>query len=373
MQASSPSSKPVPQAAQLRQAFSAARRERKARHRDIAQALQVSEGALLAAHLGRFEADESPLAAQRLRGDWPQLVAALEPLGEVMALTRNESCVHEKVGCYREASVQGPQQQIGLVLGGAIDLRLFYSHWAHGFAVCERLADGALQRSLQFFDAAGDAIHKVFLRPDSDAPAYEALVERFRADDQHPGLSAGTAWADPAEKPDAEIDVAGLRAAWASLRDTHEFFGLLRRFGLSRTQALRLADPQFVQPVPTGSAHELLARAAQDGLSIMVFVGNPGMIQIHSGPVHKVAVMGPWINVLDPGFSLHLREDHIANAWIVRKPTVDGLVSSLELFDAQGRTIAMLFGERKPGQAERCDWRALLDSLVEKSSEGTPC
>ncbi|HEX2013077.1 MAG TPA: hemin-degrading factor, partial [Roseateles sp.] len=47
-----------------------------------------------------------------------------------------------------------------------------------------------------------------------------------------------------------------------------------------------------------------------------------------------------------------------------------GLVSSLELFDAEGRTIAMLFGERKPGQAERCDWRALLDSLC---GEATPC
>ncbi len=25
----------------------------------------------------------------------------------------------------------------------------------------------------------------------------------------------------------------------------------------------------------------------------------------------------------------------------------------------------MLFGERKPRQAERCDWRALLESLAE--------
>jgi len=73
--------------------------------------------------------------------------------------------------------------------------------------------------------------------------------------------------------------------------------------------------------------------------------------------------MGPWVNVLDPGFNLHLREDHIAQAWLVKKPTSDGLVHSIELFDAQGETIAMLFGERKPGQAERCDWRNLLATL----------
>ena len=357
----------------LRQAFATARHERKARHRDIASALSISEGELLAAHAGSFAEDESPLRARRLRADWQGLVAALEPLGPVMALTRNESCVHEKVGVYREVSAQGPQRLVGLVLGGAIDLRVFYSHWRHGFAVAERLSDGAVQRSLQFFDAAGQAIHKVFMKPESDLAAYEALVARFLAEDQQPGFEPGEAWREPTPTPDARVDVAAFRAEWASLRDTHDFFGLLRRHGLSRTQALRLAEPRFAQPVAPSSAQELLSRAAQEGVSLMVFVGNPGMIQIHSGPVNKVAMMGPWINVLDPGFNLHLREDHIAAAWLVRKPTVDGLVCSLELFDAEGRTIAMLFGERKPGQAERCDWRNLLESLVEGAPEAVPC
>jgi putative hemin transport protein len=49
----------------------------------------------------------------------------------------------------------------------------------------------------------------------------------------------------------------------------------------------------------------------------------------------------------------------------VRKPTADGLVSALELFDAQGETIAMFFGERKPGRPELRAWRALVDSLVD--------
>ncbi len=358
---------------QLRQAFAAAREARKARHRDIAKDLHISEGELLAAHVGDFSDLESPLRARRLRSSWQDLIAALEPLGPVMALTRNEACVHEKVGVYREVSAQGPQRQVGLVLGGDIDLRIFYSHWRHGFALTERLADGALQRSLQFFDAAGHAIHKVFLRPDSDQPAYESLVSRFLAENQSPGLAAEAAWEEPTEQPDERIDVARFREEWASLRDTHDFFGLLRRHQLSRTQALRLADPRFAQPVPLSSAQELLSRAAQQGVSIMVFVGNAGMIQIHSGPIHQVAMMGPWINVLDPGFNLHLREDLIASAWLVRKPTVDGLVCSLELFDAQGRTLAMCFGERKPGQAERCEWRQLLESLVEGAPEALPC
>ena len=358
--------------ASLRKTFADLRSQGRARHRDIARSCQISEAELLDAHLGDFDPQQSPLHARRLQGPWHALLAALEPLGELMALTRNESCVHEKVGVYRQLSVQGPRGTIGMALGREIDLRIFYEHWAHGYAVTERLADGALQRSLQFFDAAGEAIHKIFLRPASDVAAFDALVAQHLDAQQHPGWVRGDAWQAPAELPDAQIDVAAYREGWASLRDTHDFFGLLRRHQLSRTQALRLAEPRFAQALPASAMQEMLSRAAQQGTPIMVFVGNPGMIQIHTGPVQRVAQMGLWLNVLDEGFNLHLREDHIAQAWLVRKPTTDGLVCSLELFDARGEQIAMCFGERKPGQPERSDWRCLIESLADTAQAAHP-
>lgn len=355
----------------IRETFSTRRRTSKARHRDIAESLGISEGALIAAHLcPTGMQDGAILLATRLRTDWPELIAALEPLGEVMGLTRNVSCVHEKTGVYQNVR---NEVHVGLVLGGAIDLRLFYQQWKYGFAVIENTTAG-MQRSLQFFDAEGTAIHKVFLKPQSHVAAYTALVQQFRAQEdgaQEPiALSAEIPAAPAAEKADTDIDVNGFRAAWDSLRDTHAFFGLLKSFGVTRTQALRLADPKYAQRVDTDICQGLLQAAAAGGVPIMVFVGNPGMIQIHSGPIQTVAVMGPWLNVLDPAFNLHLREDHIASAWILKKPTVDGLVTSLELFDAQGDTIAQFFGERKPGTRELCEWRTLIDRLQQESQ---PC
>lgn len=358
----------------LQEAYAQARRDGAARHRDIAAQLGVSEGELIAAHVNAHPKPHG-LQARRLRAEWPRLIAALEAVGVVMALTRNASCVHEKTGVYRDTSASGQAgREMGLVLGGEIDLRVFYSRWAHGFAVDET-TDKGIQRSLQFFDASGTAVHKVFVKPATDLEAWVALVVAFLADDQSPGMTLAATPAPTAERPDAEIDVAAFRQAWASMRDTHEFFGLLRAHGVTRTQALRLADPRFVRPVDAASAQQVLSGAASTGTPVMVFVGNPGMIQIHTGSVHKVVVMGPWLNVLDPGFNLHLREDHIAQAWVVRKPTSDGLVTSLELFDAQGETIAMLFGERKPGRAELCAWRELVDGLVGDHAgvEVVPC
>jgi putative hemin transport protein len=353
-------------AAFTRERYREARRAGATRHRDIAAALGISEAELIAAHVLPLEGprDEGPgLNAVRLRPEWPALVAAMPELGEVMALTRNASCVHEKTGCYEQVSGDGP---VGLVLGPEIDLRVFYRQWHHGFAVHESFADATKpdQRSLQFFDACGTAIHKVFARPATHLAAWLALTSRFVALEQQSGGRFAAPVPPVPPQPDAAIDVPAFRQAWASLRDTHEFFGLLKTHGVTRTQALRLAEPRFAQPVDAGSARELLQAAAGSGTPIMVFVGNPGLIQIHGGPVKHVKVLGPWLNVLDARFNLHLREDHIAQSWVVRKPTSDGMVTSLELFDSAGDTIAMFFGERKPGRPELCTWRVIADRLV---------
>jgi putative hemin transport protein len=77
-------------------------------------------------------------------------------------------------------------------------------------------------------------------------------------------------------------------------------------------------------------------------------------------------MMDPWLNILDQNFNLHLREDHIYDSWVVRKPTDDGIVTSLELFDKAGEVIAMFFGERKPGSPELDSWRHIVEDLLAK-------
>ena len=71
----------------------------------------------------------------------------------------------------------------------------------------------------------------------------------------------------------------------------------------------------------------------------MIFVSSRGCIQIHTGEVRKLLPMGPWFNVMDPNFNLHLREDHVASAWVVKKPTTDGVVN-------QPGVVSMLMASR---------------------------
>ena len=119
------------------------------------------------------------------------------------------------------------------------------------------------------------------------------LTEEFARPQQVPGLEVELRPARPAELPDRVIDVAGLQAAWRSVTDTHQFFCLLSKFKVSRTQTLRLRPHECVQIAPLDAARWVLNGAVQHAVPIMVFVGNPGMIQIHSGPIANVQVMGP--------------------------------------------------------------------------------
>lgn len=348
----------------IRQSFTRLRNDGQMRHRDIAQQLGISEGELIGAHVG-IDLIPSAIGAMkvmRLRSEWPEIIASIESLGEVMGLTRNHACVHEKIGVYQNASKEGA---VG-ILAGEIDLRIFYHAWAHGFAVSEMGKEG-MHRSLQFFDKAGTAIHKIHLKPQSSVEKYEELVTQFISSDQSPGIQVASLDKPSAEFPDQAIDISGWHQAWREMKDTHDFYGLLRKFKLTRTQGLRLAEPEFAQEIPITCAKDLLESAASNGTSIMVFVGNPGMIQIHSGPVKKIVSMGSWINVMDSRFNLHLREDAVVKVWVVRKPTEDGIVTSVELFDADGEAIAMFFGERKPGIPELEQWRALVNGLVTNS------
>ncbi len=351
--------------AALREAWADAIADKKMRVRDAAEFLGVSECALVATQVG----DTATRLAPHSLGDWVSIVARIGALGRVMALTRNYAVVHERKGVYKDVTGNA---NMGMALGDDIDLRLFLNQWQHAYAVAE--SDGiGLKRSLQFFDATGDAVHKVFLLPESNVDEFDLLVAQFGSPNQAPGEDVAEKSALATSiKPDSEIDVAAFHQAWAQLKDTHEFFGVLKKFALARTQALRLAEPRFAYQVTPRAAQAMLELAAQNKVAIMCFVSNAGCIQIHSGSVANIQVMGPWLNVLDADFNLHLREDHIAQAWVVKKPTTDGLVTSLELYDAAGMQLVQFFGKRKPGIPELQAWRELIDLLPRLEAVAQP-
>lgn len=318
----------------------------KTRIRDAASALGVSEAELVATNPQNL----------LLNPAMQEILEEIPSLGRVMALTRNEHAVHERKGVYNKPSFNG---HMGLVVGADIDLRLFMSKWAHVFAVSEND-----RQSIQFFDTLGNAVHKIYLTEESNQEAYQELVKKYKATNSDLVILQPQVSAESTEKSDEEIDQTTFQEEWLGLQDTHDFFGLLRKHGVTRTQALRLAPAGHATALAVSKVEDLLNIVSEKGLEIMVFIGNANCLQIHTGKAQRILRTGPWINILDTDFNMHLRDEALNSVWIVKKPTNLGAVHSIETYDVEGNLVAQFFGKRKPDVPEREDWRAALESLT---------
>ncbi len=329
----------------------------KLRIRNAATELGVSEAELVATQVGK--------TVQTLRPEFQNILSEIESLGKVMALTRNDDVVHERKGVYIGAELKNPH--VGLFVSADIDLRIFFSTWKYAFAVTE--GDEKPRHSIQFFAKDGEAIHKIYLVPDSNVVAYQALVKKYLSDEQSTEIDVEAALPKRKETVIENFDPTEFRAGWLAMKDTHEFFGLVKKYKLGRVQALQCApDAHHAHQIKNEAMAYLLNEASARDLEIMVFVGNSGMIQIHTGPTKKVVEMDEWLNVLDPDFNLHIKSAAPYQSWVVRKPTEDGVVTSIEVFNEMDEMIIQFFGKRKPGIPEREDWQQLVADVEKKFS-----
>ncbi|MGO3161924.1 heme ABC transporter ATP-binding protein [Sphingobacterium sp. JB170] len=316
----------------------------------VAETLGVSEAELLLLGLGEN--------VTLLRPEVGAILGRIADLGLVKGVTYNAYCETERTGVYRNFS---KEDHTLLFLDEDIDLRIFPGRWKLALAVEDKGKE-----SLRFFDAEGRSVHQIHLTDGSYRDVYRDIVLTFRQDRQVAPKIERTGRKRMEERRDAEIDISDFHVAWNDMQDTHEFFGLLRRFGLTRMQALRLAPPRRAMQVSLESFRRTIHQCAETDVPVMKFTANEGCVQINTGKLDDIDHTDQWISLSETsGGRLRLNEDAVHSVWHVVKPTVDGDVNSLELYDAEGELIVQFFGERKPGIAELESWReALANSLV---------
>lgn len=334
----------------LKQRWEAFREENpKARIREAALKLGVTELELVAVRCGETNI--------RLRPEWPSLIAELESLGPVLTITRNDAVVHETHGVFRQMRQHG---SVGMFFAPGIDTRFFLDRWGSVFAVNEN------QRlSLQFFDRFGVAAHKVYVTDKTRKVAYEKIVSKYRSENQ--SLSEPVNVAATRLSQDKALDSDDLKLAWSKIRNVHEGSRIVRANGGDFQAVYQVLGDEFARPLGSWSVELLLKYLADEKLSTMIFVMNKSAVQAYAGPVTRLMRMGPWFNVLDPDFNLHLKTSDIGRVWYVRKPSDDGWVTTLHVFDRHGREIMLIADNRVKGQAESEEWRNVMKSLAESN------
>ena len=116
-----------------------------------------------------------------------------------------------------------------------------------------------------------------------------------------------------------------------------------------------------------GVWEQALEKIHRYGLEAMIFAGNRGLVQIQTGKVHNIVRAKGYLNILDnreEGFSLHLKDNEIAETWIVRRCIREGLLTCIESFDQHRKTVVQLFGRRQERQGEPALWQQITDELA---------
>lgn len=324
----------------------------KMRDREFASSIGISEAELVAAFCAANQ-------AQRIIVDFDILLKHLPSLGVVMALTRNETAVHEVIGRFEKIF---PGKSISLTLG-EIDLRIFQNQWVLGFA---REIDirGKLSKTIQFFDQHGVAVFKLYEQEGSDRKAWELLIQELYHEDQT-GHIAVTAPLDiQIKNTDKDMpDIEAFRKKWKAMTDVHQLSNILQEMKISRHDAVKFIGNEFATELSYDSIALMLEKVSQQDIPIMCFVGNHGCIQIFTGHIGAVKMFDTWLNLLDEKFHLHLQMADIDKVWFVKKPSKDGLISSVEVFDKHGNLVIQFFGARKEGNKELSQWRNILEAL----------
>lgn len=309
----------------------------------IAALLQVSEAQLVHCRVG----NEKVL---RLSGKPADILQNLVSIGQAKGITRNNYAISIQTGEYSNPRFS---HHGGLFLNPkALDLRMLFAQWDSTFALVEETSTG-LRHSMQFFDKHGDALHQVYATDKTDMAEWQAIVERYASLDNLPIVPKEIL---PSSTQEISQELATeLEQQWRDMTNVHQFFGILQKHNLSRQQVFRAVSQELAWQVPTTALSDLLSLAYQAQNEVMLFVGNRGCVQIFTGKIKELTKNNS-LNISGHNFQLHFIENGISECWVTRKPTKDGFVTSLEVFDKQGNQLIQMYGQRIEGTPEQIEW-----------------
>ena len=231
----------------------------------------------------------------------------------------------------------------------SIDPRAWGSGWL-------RIGSERTRSVLAIFDRRGQLMLEVLLdRPDLEAlasvlPSLEHRHQRPIKPDTRGRESEATI------RPEVDRDV--LEREWARETEYRTIRDLEAGFRLNRCDLFEFLSPRWASTIGTSSVAEMTRTIASMELSCRVEYFESGMeVSMHTDDLRASGRGGPLV-AADPGHPWMIDPNSADTAFVVRKPTRDGLVTALELFGAAGTLQARLRLETGADHDQRLLWRS---------------
>lgn len=163
-----------------------------------------------------------------------------------------------------------------------------------------------------------------------------------------------------------KLDISEIRRSWSEMRGALDLNELLSKIKASRLDVYQLIGIDYAMQIEKDAIYDILKGVVDYNIPILMSMGNGAVLQTYQGLIHKISSKGNWISILDGESSFHLQEERIHHVWIVKKPSINGMHISMELFDQSGDVLA-IFSGADVGGISQCKWRKLVEQISSQS------
>lgn len=163
------------------------------------------------------------------------------------------------------------------------------------------------------------------------------------------------------------VEISSVKRSWSELRCSGDIKQLLLGYQVTRLELYGLIGSDYALQIETDAIYDVLRGALDYQIPIMVTVGEEVVLQTYQGLIGEVISTEDWISIQNGQLNFHLQQTLIHSAWIVKKPSLNGMHISLEMFDQSGSVLAIVCGSETYGEVH-CKWRKLLEQVGAQSS-----
>lgn len=291
-----------------------------------------------------------------LNNHFTELFAEIEKIEHFKILTRNKSCIQEINGNFKIKNQQ--ESEILKIANDSANLNIRISELKYCFSI-----KSETENSFRFFDSKGSTVLRIITNPGTDQEIFDEITKKFTSKDQDAEFKI-----EPAEtvlnQTSAEINLQEFHSDWKNLDTVGDFQKILKKHNLSRWHAVHNApDDFFAAKIKNRKVVDLLEETIEAEIPVKIYTENGCCIQSYHGKIENSSWHGSWFNVFASDFGFHFDSSKIIESMIVRKPTNAGIISSVECFDGNDEMMFEIFCDRKNGNPELNEWRALLNQF----------
>tara|TARA_B100000700_G_scaffold103666_1_gene117048 strand:- start:7587 stop:8537 length:951 start_codon:yes stop_codon:yes gene_type:complete len=273
----------------------------KLRIRDIANKLNVSEAELLSIQIGD---SIKILSINNFDIFFNELLSKID---KVMFLIRSDFVVHEKnvlTSELRYTNNQFINQKDSFpLLSFDVDKIsfIFYEIKEH---------NNRKLRSFQFFDKTGNSVFKIYLKGKNKIE-FDQIASNYKFDYNY------------------EVQKQGVYKSQSSLE-------LLSY----KTDLLHFTDcVNSVKRILKFSLRDILKVSSQESIPIQIHAFGIGCVQYHRDSIKNVVDYGPWINIIDKSFNIHVLENKISNSCLLEHLSDNKKIYSLDFYDVNKNLV----------------------------------